>query len=94
MTGSLSDYDRQLLGRIDDVVSALKKASPQCDLSHEPPRDVWQAYVAAGLKGLLVSQDQGGCAASAAVMVRMSEALGAIDPIATLTFLPQEYCIA
>ena len=94
MTDVLSDYERQLLARNDEVVSVLKTISPQCDLSREPPREVWQAYIAAGLKGLLVSQAQGGCEASAAVMVRMSEALGAIDPIATLTFLPQEYCIS
>ena len=94
MTGSLSDYEQELLARNDKVVSALEKTSAVCDLNRQPPTDVWQAYIEAGLKGLLVSQDQGGRAASAAVMVRMSEALGAVDPIATLTFLPQEYCIA
>ncbi|MGR8948962.1 MAG: acyl-CoA dehydrogenase family protein [Gammaproteobacteria bacterium] len=94
MTDSLSDYEQQLLVKNDKVVRALEKVSATSDLSRRPPTEAWQAYIEAGLKGLLVSQDQGGHAASAAVMVRMSEALGAIDPIATLTFLPQEYCIA
>ena len=94
MTSSLTREEQQLLAANQTVVEVLHKLSANCDRHDSPPRAVWEAYVAAGLKGLLVPRDKGGHAARAAVMAKMSEALGAVDPIGTITFLPQEYCIA
>jgi alkylation response protein AidB-like acyl-CoA dehydrogenase len=94
MSISLSQDEQRLLAANETVVAALASVAAECDRDRRPPREVWDAYVAAGLKGLLTPADKGGHAARAAIMVRMSEALGAVDPIGAITFLPQEYCIA
>ena len=94
MTTALSDDEQQLLAQNEQVVRVLAEIAAECDQHQRPPREMWTAYVDAGLKGLLAPKDRGGHATRAAVMARMSEALGAIDPIATITCLPQEYCIA
>ncbi|MBI4695015.1 MAG: acyl-CoA/acyl-ACP dehydrogenase [Gammaproteobacteria bacterium] len=94
MSMSFSQDEQRLLEANDCVVAALAGVAAECDRDRCPPREAWTAYVAAGLKGLLTPKDKGGHAARAAVMTRMSEALGAVDPIGAITFLPQEYCIA
>lgn len=83
-----------MLAANDVVVEALASVAAECDQRQRPPREAWDAYIAAGLKGLLTPVDKGGHAVRAMVMVRMSEALGAVDPVGAITFLPQEYCIA
>ncbi len=94
MEVKFSEQEQQLLAANDSVVAALAEVAAECDSKRLPPRAAWAAYQTAGLKGLLTPPEQGGHGVRAALMARMSESLGAVDPIGTITFLPQEYCIA
>jgi alkylation response protein AidB-like acyl-CoA dehydrogenase len=71
-----------------------REFAEECERERRPPREAWEAYRAAGLKGLLVPKAQGGHALSAFAMAQISEAIGAADPAAALTFIPQEYSMA
>lgn len=94
MTTTFTQAEQALLDANASVVDTLAAVAADCDAERRPPREAWEAYTAAGLRGLLTPREKGGHAARAALMARMSEALGAVDPIGTITFLPQEYCIA
>ncbi|MGE0152603.1 MAG: acyl-CoA dehydrogenase family protein [Reyranellaceae bacterium] len=76
------------------VAAVVEKFAGDCESRRRPPREAWEAYRAAGLKGLRVPKAQGGHALSAFAMAQISEAIGAADPAAALTFIPQEYCMA
>lgn len=76
------------------VAAMAEKFAGECERDRRPPRETWDAYRAAGLKGLLVPKTQGGHALSAFAMAQISEAIGAADPAAALTFIPQEYSMA
>ncbi len=94
MQTTYSEHEQRLLASNERVGETLAAVSAAGDATGRPPREAWEAYIAEGLKGLLIPQAKGGHAARAVVMAKMSETLGAIDIIAPLTFLPQEYCIA
>lgn len=76
------------------VAAVAAAVAAECEADRRPPREVWQAYRQAGLKGLRVPAEKGGHAISAYAMAQISEALGAADSTAALTFVPQEYCMA
>lgn len=76
------------------VAAVAGEIATNCESERRAPREVWQAYRDAGLKGLLVPKAQGGHALSAFAMAQISQAIGAADPASALTFVPQEYCMA
>jgi alkylation response protein AidB-like acyl-CoA dehydrogenase len=93
MTDSYTDEERRLIDANQRVADAAARVAHDCEANRRPPREVWEAYAEAGLKGMLVPREQGGLAVRAGVMARMSEALGRADSIAALTVVPQEYCM-
>lgn len=93
MRDDFSDEERRLLDANRRVAGVAASVAADCEANRRPPREVWQAYADAGLKGMLVPAAKGGHAVRAPVMAAMSEDLGRADPIAALTFVPQEYCM-
>ncbi len=94
MIRELEPGEAQLVAAGRRVAKIAADSAADCEADKRPPREVWQAYRQAGLKGLLVPREQGGHALSALGMAQISEALGGADPAAALTFIPQEYCMA
>lgn len=94
MSRTFTAEEERLIAANDKVAAAVEVVAAECEAERRPPREVWTVYAEAGLKGMLVPKAKGGHALKAAVMARMSEVLGRADPIAALTIVPQEYCIA
>ncbi|ANK82551.1 MAG: hypothetical protein TEF_18450 [Rhizobiales bacterium NRL2] len=94
MSEVFTDGEKKLLAANEKVAEVAARVAGDCETGRRPPREVWQAYAEAGLKGMLVPKEKGGLAVRATVMASMSEVLGRADPIAALTFVPQEYCMA
>lgn len=94
MSNMMTEEEKMLLAANEKVAEVSAGVAAACEAERRPPREVWQAYADSGLKGMLVPKEKGGHAVRAAVMARMSEALGRADPIAALTYVPQEYCMA
>ncbi|WP_416898085.1 MAG: acyl-CoA dehydrogenase family protein [Minwuia sp.] len=86
--------EERLLEVNRQVAEVAASVAADCEANRRPPREVWQAYADAGLKGMLVPKAKGGHALRASVMAAMSEELGRADPVAALTFVPQEYCMS
>ena len=91
---TLTDEEAKLVEAGCKVAAVVEKFAGVCERDRRPPRETWEAYRAAGLKGLLVPKAQGGHALSAFAMAHISEAIGAADPATALTFIPQEYSMA
>ena len=91
---TLTDEEARLVEAGCAVAAVVEKFAGVCERDRRPPREAWEAYRAAGLKGLLVPKAQGGHALCAFAMAHISEAIGAADPAAALTFIPQEYSMA
>lgn len=89
-----SPEEQSLLAANDEVAAAVAANAADCDAKRRPPREAWATYAGSGLKGMLVPKAQGGHGIRAVVMARMSEVLGRSDPMAAITFVPQEYCMA
>lgn len=94
MTEELNAREQALVAAGRNVARLAGDIAADCEANKRPPREVWQAYREAGLKGLRVPREKGGHAISALAMAQISEALGAADSTAALTFVPQEYCMA
>lgn len=90
----LTAEESRLVDAGKKVAAVVEKFARECESERRPPRETWEAYRAAGLKGMLVPKAQGGHALSAFAMAHISEAVGAADPAAALTFIPQEYSMA
>ena len=94
MSNNFTEEEQKLLAANEKVAEVSARVARECEAGPRPPREVWQAYAESGLKGMLVPKDKGGHAIRASVMANMSERLGRADPIAALTYVPQEYCMA
>lgn len=93
MSNAFTEDEKRLLAANEKVAEVSARVAADCEANRRPPREVWEAYGKSGLKGMLVPKDKGGHAIRASVMARMSEVLGRADPIAALTYVPQEYCM-
>jgi alkylation response protein AidB-like acyl-CoA dehydrogenase len=94
MQRELTAEETRLVSAGRDVAQVAFRIALDGELNRRPPRQLWDAYRQAGLKGLLVPRAKGGHALSALAMAHISEAIGAADAIAALTIIPQEYCMA
>ncbi|MDP6708436.1 MAG: acyl-CoA dehydrogenase family protein [Alphaproteobacteria bacterium] len=89
----LAADERKLVAAAGEVADVAARVAGACEAERRPPREVWEAYREAGLKGMLVPAAKGGHALSATAMARISEILGTADPAVALTVIPQEYCM-
>ncbi|MGE0659637.1 MAG: acyl-CoA dehydrogenase family protein [Reyranellaceae bacterium] len=94
METEFDEHETRLIEAGRKVAAIAADTALQRERQRQPPREVWDAYRQAGLKGLLVPREMGGHALSARAMARISEAIGRGDPIGALTYIPQEYCMA
>ena len=94
MDAMLNEHETALVEAGRAAAELAASTAAQREQRREPPREVWEAYRKAGLKGMLVPRDRGGHAISALAMAQMSEAIGRGDPSGALTYIPQEYCMA
>lgn len=94
MRREMTEEEARIVAAGRDVARVLAKSAAACESERRPPREAWDAYLRAGLKGMLVPRDKGGYDLSASAMAQISEAMGTTDPAAALTVVPQEYCMA